>query len=123
VFTRLVDKSDEDNERDPLHALVRKRHQPRPRVRVLTATSATVSTPTSSTRRFQDQRERKLAVPLGAAGSICGPSSSCPVRPAYRRQPVGPQQHGRQRHAAQPGRKDNEFNSVNLRISRPSSAR
>ena len=101
-----------------VHVPLREGHGPRtPSTATRTATSATAST------RYvlwkapgDDQRERALAVPLGPAAVDHGDA-------APRRDTVaadGPDQPGRRASRERNlGRKDNQFNSVDLRISRP----
>ena len=114
-YTLSWDKSDDDNERDPFTYRYAKVRRPRRRVRLLRPRPAAPAERASSLEGAgQSQLQLPLRLPLGAAATrsprpavsdaIFGPS-----RPHPRR---------RQHHAAQPGRKDNEFSSLDLRLSR-----
>ena len=96
-YTLSWDKSDDDNERDPFTLRYAK----------VTDLDAEYGYSDRDQRhRFnayvlwvapgRDQRERELAVPLGAAEVDHGRRARTPAHAA------GPDQHGRQRHGAQP---------------------
>ena len=120
-YTLSWDKSDDDNERDPFTLPLREGHRPRPRVRLLEPRPAP---PRQRVRPLagpgRDQRERELAVPVGAAAvASTGRPRSTRASPRLANTPQDRINTDGSVTARNLGRKDNQFNSVNLRISRP----
>ena len=123
-YTYSKDKSDDDNERDPVHVPLREDHRSRRRVRLLRPRPAPpLQQLLLWNAPYGRQRERALLVPLRAA-------EVDHVRAAPRLRPDASQARFIEPHAADRinpdgsvtqrnlGRKDNEYSSLDLRLSK-----